>query len=245
MGGDKVYRHEQSQNAQLRQLQSLEGRTDYLEQRLQQVTEYYNVQPEYRDDAYNYLAIGNSLTLITSWGRGICATQPDGDYFGLVKAHLSENHNDVTAYRINFSSWERMGERRQSLDLLNMLLSDKLNLVTIQLGENVSDTSRFEADLEELISYVQQRAPKAQIIIIGDFWDKERNNMRKEAAQNKSVTFVDLSAIIGDKSYQSKEGTPCLLDDGSTMIVSKAAETHPGDKGMAYISDKVIEKIHE
>lgn len=60
-GGDKVYRHEQGQNAQLRQLQSLAGRTDYLEQRLQQVTDYYNVQPEYRDDAYNYLAIGNSL----------------------------------------------------------------------------------------------------------------------------------------------------------------------------------------
>ena len=83
-GVQGLYRHEQSQNAQLRQLQSLEGRTDYLEQRLQQVTEYYNVQPEYRDDAYNYLAIGNSLTLITSWGRGICATQPDGDYFGIA-----------------------------------------------------------------------------------------------------------------------------------------------------------------
>lgn len=87
LGGYKVYRHEQSQNAQLRQLQSLEGRTDYLEQRPQQVTDYYNVQPKYRDDAYNYLAIGNSLTLITSWGRGICATQPDGDYFGIVNAN--------------------------------------------------------------------------------------------------------------------------------------------------------------
>ena len=88
LGGEyKAYRHEQSQNAQLRQLQSLEGRTDYLEQRLQQVTDYYNVQPEYRDDAYNYLAIGNSLTLITSWGRGTCATQPDGDYFGIVNAN--------------------------------------------------------------------------------------------------------------------------------------------------------------
>ena len=137
-----------------------------------------------------------------------------------------------------------MGEKRQSLDRLNIFLSDKLNLVTIQLGENVSDTSRFGADLEELISYVQQRAPKAQIIVIGDFWDKRRNDMREKAAQNKGVTFVDLFAIIGDKSYQSKEGTPCLLDDGSTMIVNKAAETHPGDKGRAYISDKVIEKIH-
>ena len=63
LGGDKVYRHEQSQNAQLKQLQSLEGRTDYLEQRLQQVTDYYNVQPECRGDAYNYLAIGPLVTV--------------------------------------------------------------------------------------------------------------------------------------------------------------------------------------
>lgn len=62
-GGYKVYRHEQSQNAQLKQLQSLEGRTDYLEQRLQQVTDYYNVQPECRGDAYNYLAIGPLVTV--------------------------------------------------------------------------------------------------------------------------------------------------------------------------------------
>ena len=241
-GGYKVYRHEQSQNAQLRQLQSLEGRTDYLEQRLQQVTEYYNVQPEYRDDAYNYLAIGNSLTLITSWGRGICATQPDGDYFGRVKQQLATEHGDAVAYRINYASWECMQDRSKALDLLDILLSDKLNLVTIQLGENVTDTSHFEEDLETLIAYVHKRAPRARIIVIGDFWDKNRNKMRKQAAENQNVLFADLSEIIGNKEYQSKEGTICTLDDGNTIAVSKKAETHPGDKGMEYIANKVIEQ---
>jgi len=243
-GGYKVYRHEQSQNAQLRQLQSLEGRTDYLDQRLQQVTEYYNVQPEYRDDAYNYLAIGNSLTLITSWGRGICATQPDGDYFGRVKKQLATEHGDAVAYRINYASWERMQDRSKALDLLDILLSDKLNLVTIQLGENVTDTSHFEEDLETLIAYVHKRAPRAKIIVIGDFWDKNRNEMRKQAAENQSVLFADLSEIIGNKEYQSQKGTICTLDDGSTIAVSKEAATHPGDKGMEYIANKVIEEIH-
>lgn len=244
LGGYKVYRHEQSQNAQLKQLQSLEGRTDYLEQRLQQVTDYYNIQPEYRDDAYNYLAIGNSLTLITSWGRGICATQPDGDYFGIVKQQLAAEHGDAVAYRINYASWERMQDRSKALDLLDILLSDKLNLVTIQLGENVTDTSRFEEDLETLIAYVHKRAPKAKIIVIGDFWDKTRNEMRKQAAANQNVLFADLSDIIGNKDYQSKEGTICTLDDGSTIAVSKAAETHPGDKGMEYIANEIIEKTN-
>ena len=238
----KLYRHEQNQNLQLKQLQSLSGRTDYLEQRLQQVTDYYNVQPEYRDDVYNYLAIGNSLTLITSWGRGICATQPDGDYFGRIKQQLATEHGDAVAYRINYASWERMQDRSKALDLLDILLSDKLNLVTIQLGENVTDTSHFEEDLETLIAYVHKRAPRAKIIVIGDFWDKNRNKMRKQAAENQNVLFADLSEIIGNKEYQSKEGTICTLDDGSTIAVSKEAATHPGDKGMEYIANKVIEE---
>ena len=86
--GDKIYLHEQSQNVQLSQLSVLEGYIDYLDQRLQQVTNYYNVQPEYRDDAYYYLAIVNSLTLITSWRRGISATEPGGDYFERVQSNL-------------------------------------------------------------------------------------------------------------------------------------------------------------
>lgn len=219
LGGYKVYRHEQSQNAQLRQLQSLEGRTDYLEQRLQQVTEYYNVQPEYRDDAYNYLAIGNSLTLVTSWGQGICATQPNSDYFGKVKQQLVTEHGDVVAYRINYSSWERMQNRSTALDLLDLLLSDKLNLVTIQLGENVIDTTHFEEDIETLITYVHTRSPKAKIVVVGDFWDKNRDKMRHEAATNKNVVFADISAIIGNKAYQSQEGTECKLPDGTVQFM--------------------------
>ena len=116
--------------------------------------------------------------------------------------------------------------------------------MTIQLGENVTDTSHFEEDLETLIAYVHKRAPRAKIIVIGDFWDKNRNEMRKQAAENQSVLFADLSEIIGNKEYQSQKGTICTLDDGSTIAVSKEAATHPGDKGMEYIANKVIEEIH-
>lgn len=160
-----------------------------------------------------------------------------------MKQHLAAEYGDVAAYRLNYASWERMQDRSQALDLLDLLLSDKLNLVTIQLGENVTDTSRYEQDLETLIDYVQQHAPKAKIIVIGDFWDKKRNDMRREAAQNQNAAFADLSTIIGDKAYQSKEGTPCTLDDGSTITVSKEAATHPGDKGMEYIAEKVIDQL--
>lgn len=180
----KAYHHEKKQESQIRELGS---RTEYLEGRLNQIQNYYDFQTEYRDDAYNYLAIGNSLTLITNWGRGICATKPDNDYYGLVNQYLNQKQGDVVSYRYNFAPWETTSDRASRLDLLNVFLSDKLDLVTIQLGENVADTTTFEPDLEALIAYVQQRAPKAKIIVIGDFWDKKRDAMRREAAANKTL----------------------------------------------------------
>lgn len=68
--------------------------------------------------------------------------------------------------------------------------------------------------------------------------------MRKEAAQNKNTAFADLSDIIGNKDYQSSEGTPCTLEDGSVITVSKEAATHPNDRGMEYIANKIVEQVN-
>lgn len=238
--GYKIYRHEKRQE---QEYNNLSGQVSFLQEKLEQTTEYYNFQPGYRDGTFNYLAIGNSLTLIGSWGRGICATQPDGDYFGRVEAYLSQTKGETVGYRFNFATWELMSARENAYPLLDKLLSDKLDLVTIQLGENVRDNTTYEKDLEGLIAYVHQKAPKAKIVLIGDFWDKKRNQMRQQAAENTNTPFADLAPIIGDKKYQSKEGTVCELTDGSTREVSKVEETHPGNEGMAYIADQVIEKI--
>lgn len=238
--GYKVYRHEKKQEQEYAELM---GQVGFLRDKLEQTTEYYNFQPDYRDDTYNYLAIGNSLTLIGSWGRGICATESDGDYFGRVKKYLQEQHGETVGYRYNFSTWELMSARENAYPLLDKLLSEKLTLVTIQLGENVRNDTTYEKDLEQLISYVHQKAPKAEIIVIGDFWSKKRNQMRREAAENTGVPFADMDRIIGDKEYQSKEGTECEMLDGTTRKVSKIEETHPGDEGMAYIADSVIRLI--
>ena len=115
--------------------------------------------------------------------------------------------------------------------------------MTIQLGENTTDTSTYECDLVSLIVYVHRRAPKAQIILIGDFWNKGKNQLRKQAAEDVGIPFANLEPIIGDKEYQSKEGTGCILVDGTTREVTKAEETHPSDAGMEYIAAKVIENI--
>lgn len=215
-----------------------------MKERLDQETEYYNYETHYREDAYNYFAIGNSLTLIKSWGRGICATKMDNDYFGLVKAGASARSGEpVVAYRYGFSVWERSGDRNTCLRLLNPYLDASLDLVTIQLGENARDLSTFENALVSLIQYVREKAPKARIIVIGDFWDKKKNELRRNAAARTGCGFADLGPIIGDKNYQSKVGIEAEAKDGTTRTVTTIEETHPGDEGMEYIAERVLEKV--
>lgn len=234
--GYKLYIHE---NKQTSQIYDLMGQVSYLENKLNQTTNYYNFETEYKADAFNYFAIGNSLTLITSWGRGICSTEPDNDYFNLVRKSLENRYGKVVAYPYNFSPWERLSNRDKAFDLIESYLSPELDLVTVQLGENATDITTYEQDLESLVNYVKEKAPDATILIIGDWWSTEKNEMRKEAAKNTGALFADLSNAIGDSSYQSQTGLTCYLIDGSTIEVSEEASTHPGDKGMKYIADQI------
>ena len=81
------------------------------------------------------------------------------------------------------------------------------------------------------------------IILIDDFWEQAISDMRRAAAEETGVAFADLSEIRGKSEYQSREGTAFALADGSADIVSKAAETHPGDAGMKYIADQIIKNL--
>ena len=76
------------------------------------------------------------------------------------------------------------------------LISEELDLVTIQLSENASDLSTFESDFEELIRYVQKCAPDAEVLVIGDFWDKElKDEMKQKASEETGVEFISLDEI--------------------------------------------------
>lgn len=191
-------------------------------------------------DGYNWMAIGNSMTWRSKWQRGICSTMPDNDYFGIVKAWLENRHENVQAERCNYSDWEQSTIRASVFDLIAPYLSEKLDLVTIQLGEDISDTETYWDDLERLIRYVEGHCPSAQIILIDDFWSQERSDIRRAVAAGTHIQFADLGEIRGKKEYQSEEETEYMLTDGRVLAVEKEDESYPGDAGMAYIAEQVI-----
>lgn len=237
--GVKFIKHEKSQQDRIA---SLEGKVNLLQAESNKSTVDWN------PDDYNYLAIGNSITIHPLneywWNEcGMAATSAENDYVHLVASAL-----DAKFYAYNFATWELMGhDRGETLSLLDGLISEELDLVTIQLSENASDLSTFESDFEELIRYVQKGAPDAQILVIGDFWDKEqKDEMKHKACEETGVEFISLDEIKGLEEYQCGMDTTVYDNDSDPHTVEHSGVAkHPGDAGMKWIAEKIIDVVKE
>lgn len=203
---------------------------------------------EWSDTEYNYLALGNSITrhgLCDYWWSesGMAATSEDKDYVHRVAAMLEKEKGNVCTFAYNYSVWELQSkDRAETFELIDRYLDERLDLVTVQLSENVSDLSTYESDYEELIRHIQQNAPSARIIVIDDFWYGEEKSVLKEtAADNTGVSFVSLAQIRGNAEYQCGLGTAVYDAEGEAHIVEhEGVAEHPGDKGMEYIAEEVV-----
>lgn len=237
--GVKFIKHEKSQQDRI---SSLEVKVNLLQAENNKSTVDWN------PDDFNYLAIGNSITIHPLneywWNEcGMAASTAEKDYVHQVASAL-----DAKYYAYNFASWEMMGhDRGETLSLLDGLLSEALDLVTIQLSENASDLSTFESDFEELIRYVQKEAPNAQLLVIGDFWDKEqKDEMKQQACEATGVDFISLDEIKGLEEYQCGMNTTVFDSDGNPHTVEHSGlAKHPGDTGMKWIADRILAVVKE
>ena len=232
-------KHEKSQQDRIA---NLEGKVNLLQAESNKSTVNWN------PDDYNYLAIGNSITihqLNEYWCNecGMAATSADKDFVHIVTSTL-----DAKSYAYNFATWELMGhDRGETLSLLDGLLSADLDLVTIQLSENATDLSTFESDFEELIRYIKKGAPDAQLLVIGDFWDKEqKDEMKQQACEATAVEFISLDEIKGLEEYQRGMDTTVYDSEGGPHTVEHSGVAdHPGDLGMKWIADRIIDVVKE
>lgn len=204
--------------------------------------------PEFAEDSYNYLAIGNSITkhsICEYWWNesGMASSREQNDYVHVMAARLG---TDVEMYAFNFYIWEiQSADRAETLTVLEPYLSQKLNLVTVQLGENVTERDTLEQDYEELIQFIQDRCPNAQIMLIGGFWeDTETDSMKNAAASRCNIDFVDLSPAWNNAEYMAGLGATVYDADGKEHIVEhEGVAAHPGDEGMKFIAECILEFV--
>lgn len=207
------------------------------------------VAPDSSDETYKYLAIGNSITKHQKcdywWNEiGMTASSAEKDYVHLVTSGLEKKYKNIQAEAYNFSVWEITvsKERSQTFSILDSMLAEDLNLITIQLSENATATlNGLENDFVYLIRYIQNKCPKARILILDDYYFAERGALKKSAADRCGLTFVSLEDVRGKSEYNCGMNTVVYGDDGSEHTVTHAGVAgHPGDKGMAAIADRIL-----
>ena len=200
---------------------------------------------------YNYLAIGNSITVhpITDfwWGEwGMAASDISKDYYHIILKHLLDEKENVHSIAWNYSVWEMQAhDRTETYLTLDKYLDNDLNLITVQLSENVSDIQNFELDFKSLVLHLQELCPKATIVVIDDFWNEEKGQIKKDICNELGVIFIDLSNIRGNEAYMVGLGTIVKGDKGELHTIEHSGvSVHPNDAGMMYIADKVIDEIN-
>lgn len=203
-------------------------------------------------ETYDYLAIGNSITRHAAcdywWNgqSGMAASTPEKDYFHQVSAGLETAGKPVNSYALPLFAWESTAsDRAEMATLADMYLTEDLDLVTIQLGENARDLTTFESDYCYLIRHIRELAPNATVVVIGDFWRYEdRDEMKERAAAQCGAIFVSLREIMDDPAYMREMNSVVYDSEGGAHTVTHAGVTaHPGDAGMAYIASAVLDAL--
>lgn len=203
-------------------------------------------------DATLVSCIGNSITRCPGFldeDRGMAASTSDKDYFHIVSTYLEDGlDEDVVSYAFNAAAWEQQANNRGevlAMGLWDGYLSEKLDLVTIQLSENCSDTTTLEYDFREMVEYVQEKCPNAQIIIVDDFWSDEKSQIKHSAIDGLDIEWVNLSEIRGNVEYQVGMGSIVYWNSGEEYVIEhEGVASHPGDNGMMYYAQKIIEQIN-
>lgn len=248
MGVTKFLAHERAQNQSIAELKA---QVSLLSERVADHSEGNAFVSNVSQERFDYLAIGNSITIhpVTDywWGEwGMAASGAEHDYWHLVIDGLEDTMGEINSFAYNYYSWEVNGhDRAEAWELLDDYLVPGIDLITIQLSENTSDLSTFGDDLAALITHIEYRCEGGvKIILVDDFWDADKSEIKKTVAKETGVDFVDLADIRGKSEYMSGMGMVVKGSDGNEHVVDhRGVSVHPGDTGMAVIAKRVLEFI--
>ena len=197
----------------------------------------------------NRVAVFGNSILSHPWlqGMGMAASDPNKDYFSLVKSYILSKNPRASVVRGNGADWESdPNNRRGTFDSkMKQSLSNDTDIVILQFGDNLNTDEKrknLETDIPNLINWIRTASPKALIYWVGIYYASPDFVERiKRICKPLDVTFVDIYQYSKDAKYKSEMGKVLRLPDGSSYTITNAGvASHPGDLGHKAIADEII-----
>lgn len=219
------------------------------------VISFSTVSGHAEENTYNYLALGDSLTVHdpdNNWFQrcGMAASVPEKDYVHLVSAYLQQQYGNVYSETFN-GNWGMTASLLEKYysDLSELLKQRTYNLITIQYGANLRTDVGAESEFIRLLDLCKQYSPQARIILVGNFWEKTDymhniDAIKLSLAQKYGYGFANLTPIKDDTHYQRGIGGIVYDAQGQPhTVTTHGVAIHPNDEGMAYIAARIEEQI--
>ena len=196
------------------------------------------------------LFIGNSLLFGFST-FGMCASDSKHDYYYYVTQYLKQFHPDGTYDKLLGSTYE-MCETKEATkgwieDNINTKATD-YDLVIVQLGDNINNDARnkvFKTSCKDLLVGIRNHMPNARVVWAGEWYSNaKRQEIIATSCAETGSTFIDISDLAVIQANKGAIGNVITRDDGTTFTVDNSGvASHPGDKGMKAIADRMIDKL--
>ena len=206
-------------------------------------------------DVIRFVAIGNSITLTpgvlddgTNWWNncGMAASEPQNDWVRTLAELLSQNRTRHVIYESQYMGANSFGEIEFKKQMIYEKLNPNIDLVTYELTENLLHDAKnlmlMNDVFTDLIDRTKEKAPNAQIVLIGSFWDRKDTTepLLKLIAQFNNVSYVSLEVLWNNPLFKSQIGAQILGRDGRMHSIDmQGVADHPNDFGHNYIANAV------
>ncbi len=204
------------------------------------------------------LFVGNSILVGMFFTYGMCASSPKKDYAYLVQQKLLEYNKDCIFYKLYgsgfehaesveaFEAWFAEEDNRYTGKPAKASFTEDLDLIFIQLTDNVNTDTKIDSFNQKVgifVERIKSMCPKARIIWIHG-WYNRQNTIDKliEVCERWSLERIDISDLHV-KENESYSGQISWHPEDGEITVKDTWITHPGDRGMEKIAERIIEML--
>lgn len=187
--------------------------------------------------SYKVVVLGNSITYAPAnpsigWtgNWGMAASALDSDYVHILTRRLKSGNAANELMSKNIAAFENEFDTYNIPANLQTYHDFKPDLLILRIGENVTrkaDSVLFAQKYVELLNYFRSANPNVKILAVGSAWPEREMS---DKVLQKNSDYVSLAALHADLSFFA-----------FGLFTDPGVQSHPSNKGMRYISDRIWE----